>query len=63
MYTIKHRECVSKKMVWLKIRGEKMTFPKRKQARQWCRNHGYYDGLVIVHPDGKQENFTWNSAY
>jgi hypothetical protein len=30
-------------------------FENRQQARQWCRNHLYYEGLTIVHPDGREE--------
>jgi hypothetical protein len=41
--------------------GKIRSFEKRQEARQWCRNHQYqYDKLVIVHPDGKKEEFTWD---
>lgn len=32
-------------------------FAKRQQARQFCRNHSWYAGLTIVHPDGTEEPF------
>lgn len=35
-------------------RGE---FEKRQQARQWCRNHRWLDGLTIEHPDGTLERY------
>lgn len=30
-------------------------FENRQKARQWCRNHSWYEGLTIVHPDGQEE--------
>lgn len=32
-------------------------FRKRQNARQWCRNHAWLSGLVIVHPDGTEEPY------
>ena len=32
-------------------------FPKRRQARNWCRNHSWRKGLVIEHPDGRTEPY------
>ncbi len=34
-------------------------FDRRKQARNWCRNHSRLPGLVIVHPDGTEEPFVY----
>ena len=36
----------------------KETFQKRQQARNFCRNRSWEDGLTIVHPDGFEELYT-----
>lgn len=41
----------------------KAEFSSRQKARNWCRNQWYqhlHNGMVIVHPDGKEEDFEWN---
>lgn len=35
----------------------KEEFEKRRQARQFCRNRQWEEGLTIVHPDGKEEKY------
>jgi hypothetical protein len=35
-------------------------FVKRRQARQWCRNHWWsisHTGMTIIHPDGTLESY------
>jgi len=32
-------------------------FTKRQQARTFCRNRSWESGLVIVHPDGTEEEY------
>jgi hypothetical protein len=36
----------------------KETFPRRQQARNFCRNRSWEDGLTIVHPNGTEEPYT-----
>lgn len=36
----------------------KETFEKRHQARNFCRNRSWVEGLTIVHPDGTEESYT-----
>ena len=39
-------------------------FEKRKQARNFCRNHQYrYSGLHIEHPDGTVEAWEIKAYY
>jgi hypothetical protein len=33
------------------------TFEKRQQARQWCRNHSWLEGLTIVCPDNTEGKY------
>ena len=40
----------------------KGRFSKRGTARQWCYNHKYLPGLVIVHPDGTEEPYKWRDG-
>ena len=48
-------EWPNKKRIWYSG-----LFGKRQQARKWCRTRQYkYDGLVIVHPDGTEEPYTY----
>jgi hypothetical protein len=32
-------------------------FASRQKARQWCKNHFWYDGLSIIDEQGKVEAF------
>ena len=32
-------------------------FDKRRKAVHWCRNHRWYEGMTIVHPDGTEEPY------
>jgi len=63
MYKVKHlNDCGQ--LVWAKVNGQQVEFPKRKQARQWCRHRMYaLDGLRIIHPDGTDEEFTWEHEW
>lgn len=36
----------------------KEVFEKRQQARVFCRNRSWEDGLTIVRPDGTEEKFS-----
>ena len=49
---------------WLKVKGTRPQFRNRKKARNYCRNHyGAMPpnrGIVIVHPDGNKEEFTYD---
>lgn len=38
----------------------KEEFEKRKQARNFCNNRMYEEGLTIVHPDGTREPYEAN---
>lgn len=46
---------------------QKAEFRRRQQARQFCRNRcwklGGPDCLVIVHPDGREEQFEWRHEW
>jgi len=37
------------------------TFEKRQQARSFCKNNRWEEGLTIIHPNGEEEKFFYES--